>query len=211
MSEGQNTTIKVVLVTDTDEMLDALDANLRNVDDIDVVGRASDQAEALTQFRAYDPDVIVIDYDMAAVDGAELTREILHEDERVQIIMLSVVNDANDIRTAMRAGAREYLIKPLGRGELSGTIHWLIHERRAYARMQNYMRKLRKAYEALFRDDTEVPPKVVAFLERQADDSPDDTLTLETLAVAYARNREWEKLAPLAERLREMTRAEREF
>ena len=95
----------------------------------------------------------------------------------------------------MRAGARDYLIRPLGDDELVETIHWLIRERREYARMQSFVKQLRKAYEALFTDDKPVPPTVVAYLETQAAQNPGDRLALETLAVAYARNREWKKLA----------------
>jgi DNA-binding NarL/FixJ family response regulator len=113
--------------------------------------------------------------------------------------MLSVVNDADDIRKAMRAGARDYLTKPLAPDELVDTIRWMIRERREFARMQSFVNQLRKAYEALFKDDKPIPPNVVAYLEQQVRQDPNDRLTMETLAVAYARNREWAKLYPLVD------------
>jgi DNA-binding response OmpR family regulator len=119
----------------------------------------------------------------------------------VQVIMLSLVQDPEDILKAMRAGARDYLFKPLEHGELTKTIRWLIRERREYARMQGFVKQLRRAYEALFMDDKPVPATVVTYLETQVAQNPGDRLALETLAVAYARNRDWKKLAGLMDKL----------
>lgn len=194
-------TIKLLIVTDTPDSLAALNQMLSASPDIDVVGSAGTAQEAVDLAGVHHPDVVVMDYDMPGLDGAEATRSILHQDVTTQVIMLSVVNDAEDIRSAMRAGARDYLIKPLAEGELVKTVHWLIGERREYARMQAFVSQLRKAYEALFRDDKPVPPTVVAYLESQLQQSPHDRLALETLAVAYARNRDWARLAPLIKML----------
>ncbi len=194
-------TIKLLIVTDTPDSLVALNEMLAASPDIDVVGSAGTAPEAVDLAGVHHPDVVVMDYDMPGLDGAEVARSLLHQDVTTQVIMLSVVNDAEDIRNAMRAGARDYLIKPLAEGELVKTVHWLIGERREYARMQAFVSQLRKAYEALFRDDKAVPPTVVAYLESQVEQAPHDRLALETLAVAYARNRDWGKLAPIVNAL----------
>ncbi len=193
--------IKLLFASDDPNAARQSDPALAGVDAIQVVGATSSPAELLNLVVLHEPDVVVIDYDAPGLDAAETTRAILHEDASIQVIMLSLVNDAEDIRQAMRAGARDYLVKPLHPGELVETVRWLIEERREYARMQAFVKQLRRAYDALFSDDKPIPPKVVAFLEAQVAQNPDDRLTQETLAVAYARNRDWEKLAPLAARL----------
>jgi DNA-binding NarL/FixJ family response regulator len=198
---SQPNTVKVLIVTDTPEALTGIKAMLAPEPGIDVIGMASSQAEAAQVARSSKPDITVVDYDMLGLDAAETTRVILREAPRVQVIMLSVVNDAADIRHAMRAGARDYLIKPLAEGELIETIRWLIRERREFLRMQSFVKQLRKAYEAIFTDDAPVPDAVIAFLEQQIADTPEDRLVLETLAVSYARNRSWEKLRPIVEQL----------
>ncbi len=195
---------KLLFVTDTPDTIDQVDKKLTSASDIKIVGRATPYDKIMTLVSLHQPDVVVMDYDLLDLDTAELTRSILHEDMSTQVIMLSVVNDAGDIRKAMRAGARDYLVKPLQPGELVETIRWLIGERREYARMQAFVKQLRKAYEALFTDDKPVPGNVVAFLETQVEDNPEDRLALETLAVAYARNRDWNKLLPLANSLAKM-------
>jgi len=193
--------IKVLIAANSPDSADELRAMLGSAADVSVAAIANTPQDAITQADVHQPDMVVMDYDMPGQNGAETTRAIIHNDDRIQVIMLSVVNDVEDIRAAMRAGARDYLIKPLREGELLETVRWLIRERRDYARMQAFVGQMRKAYEAIFRDDKPVPPTVVTYLESQVAASPDDHLVLETLAVAYARNRDWKKLAPLMDRL----------
>ncbi len=195
------TTARLLIVTDVPESLRETEQMLSAAKDLEVIGAAMSAAEAIALAQVHQPDLVIMDYDMPGLDGAEATRAILHSNPATQVIMLSVVNQAEDIRHAMRAGARDYLVKPLEPGELVKTIRWLLRERREYARMQAFVKQLRRAYEALFTDDKPIPPTVVAFLEQQAAQSPGDRLALETLAVAYARNREWVKLAPIASQL----------
>jgi DNA-binding NarL/FixJ family response regulator len=190
--------IKLLIVTDIPEAAADISRMLAGEGDIEIVGSAITGEQALGLVKVHQPDLVVMDYDMPGLDGAETTRAILREDDTTLVIMLSVVNDADDIRHAMRAGARDYLVRPLTGDELIETIRWLLNERREYARMQAFVDNLRRAYEALFTDDKPVPPKIVAYLEAQAAETPEDRLLLETLAVAYARNRDWVKLAPLA-------------
>jgi DNA-binding NarL/FixJ family response regulator len=193
--------IKLMFVTDHADMVEGIDPALQDSGEIAVVGVATSTDEAGVLAGRHRPDVVLIDIDAYGDAAQDLTRALMREDPETQVVMLSVVNDVDDIRRAMRAGARDYLTKPLHEGELVDTIHWLIGERREYARMQDFVQQLRRAYEALFTDDKPVPEKVVAFLEAQAADHPHDRLTQETLAVAYARNRDWAKLAPLVARL----------
>jgi DNA-binding NarL/FixJ family response regulator len=194
---SQSNTIKILIVTDIPDAGTDIEVMLEEMPDVAVVGTAAGGPEAVSLADVHQPDVVVMDYDMPGLNGAETATEIIHRDPGVQVIMLSLVQDPEDILKAMRAGARDYLFKPLADGELVETIRWLIRERREYSRMQSFVSQLRKAYEALFRDDKPVPPTVVAYLETQVTQNPGDRLALETLAVAYARNRDWKMLYPL--------------
>ena len=143
----------------------------------------------------------MVDYDLPGLNAADATRTMLREDPSIQVIVLSVVREADDIRHAMRAGARDYLTKPLQEGELVDTINWLITERREYAKTKAFIGRMRQAFETMFYDDKPVPEKVIRLLEAEAAKQPQDQLTQETLAVAYARNRDWKKLVPLVQKL----------
>lgn len=198
-----NTPIKLLILADRAESFDELAHMIAHAPEIEMVGSATTGQEAVTLADIHQPDVVILDYDMAGLDASATSRSILKNNPATQIVMVSVVNDANDIRAAMRAGARDYLVKPLAEGELIGTIRWLIQERRDYARLASFVKQLRKAYDRLFWDDKPVPETVVAFLESQVAATPNDRQVLETLAVAYARNRDWERLLPVAQALTE--------
>lgn len=188
---------RVLILTDIPDADNTILEVLISAADLEIIGNTTAAGEAIRLARLQQPDIVIVDYDMPGLDSAETTRAILRESDGAQIIMVSVFGEPDDIRAAMRAGARDYLTKPLEDGELVETIRWLLRERRDYARMQAFVKQMRRAYEALFTDDKPVPPTVLAFLEAQAEKTPGDRLALETLAVAYARNREWAKLAPI--------------
>jgi DNA-binding NarL/FixJ family response regulator len=198
---SQPSTVKLLIVTDSPATLRANDPALASAADIEVVAEAQPGDDVTTMTSVYQPDVVIMDYDLPGFNAADTARAILHAEPTTQIIMLSLVSDANDIRHAMRAGARDYLIKPLHEGELVETIRWLIKERREYAKTRAFIGRMRKAFETLFYDDKPVPDNVVRLLEGEVVKKPDDRLALETLAVAYARNRDWKKLAPLVAKL----------
>jgi DNA-binding NarL/FixJ family response regulator len=200
MDQISTATVKLLVITDTPEAVSDTRRMLIPAPEVEIIGEAMSAAEAIALSSAHQPDIVIMDYDMPGHDAADTTRSILQTSPTTQVIMLSLVNEADDIRHAMRAGARDYLVKPLEPNELVDTIRWLLRERREYARMQAFVNQLRKAYEALFTDDKPVPANVVTFLEAQVEKSP-DRLTLETLAVAYARNRHWDKLIPLVQHL----------
>ncbi len=201
VNQVSTATVKLLIVTDMPESILDTRRMVSAAPEVEVIGEAMSAAEAISLAGVHQPDIVIMDYDMPGHDAAETTRTLLQGNPTTQVIMLSVVNEAEDIRHAMRAGARDYLVKPLEPGELVETIRWLLRERREYARMQAFVSQLRKAYEALFMDDKPIPENVLAFLEAQAEKAPHDRLTLETLAVAYARNRQWAKLIPLADHL----------
>lgn len=197
--ETEASTIQVLIIAPTDSGVEQMVSN----DTITVVANTTSEREGASLATVFQPDIVVMDYDLPNIDALSAARGILQENPNSMLIVLSESEDPTQIRTAMRAGARDYLIKPLDDGELLGTINWLIQERRDFARMQRFVKKLRKAYETLFFDDQPVPEKVVAMLEHKVRENPSDLLTLETLAVAYARNRNWIKLAPIAVELAE--------
>src|SRR5574341_1052428 len=191
--------IKLLIVTETLEATHEVTAMLVGGPEIAIVGVTSGTQEVLALADLHQPDVVVMDYAAPGANCAKVSRALLKDNAAIQIVMISATNEVGDIRKAMRAGARDYLIRPLGENELLETVRWLIRERREYARMQAFVGQLRHSYEALFKDDKPIPATVVAYLEEQVRQSPDDRLTMETLAVAYARNRDWVRLAPLVE------------
>lgn len=88
--------------------------SLAGLDDITVVGQASDGAAALTQIEALAPDLVTLDIEMPGMDGIEAMRHIKARWPRLPVIMFSTLTERGAAMTleALMAGARDYVTKP---------------------------------------------------------------------------------------------------
>ena len=78
---------------------------------IEVVGEASNGAEAAELAQKLRPTVIVMDYAMPGLDGVQATHEIRRHFPEARILILSMHADDNYIRNAIDAGAIGYMLK----------------------------------------------------------------------------------------------------
>jgi DNA-binding NarL/FixJ family response regulator len=77
----------------------------------EVVGEAATGEEAIALASSLQPDVILMDLQMPGVSGIEATRRILHTSPHIRILVVTMYEDDHSVFTAMRAGARGYLLK----------------------------------------------------------------------------------------------------
>lgn len=101
-----------VLVADDHELVrhgtcDILDAS----PEIDVVGEATDGAEAIDLVERFRPDVVLMDVRMPVVNGAEATRRIRALFPDTRVIALTIHNDEEYVIEMLEAGASGYLLK----------------------------------------------------------------------------------------------------
>lgn len=76
-----------------------------------IVCDASDGEEALQKIRQYQPDIVLTDLKMSPVDGFELIAECREKYPHIQFIVLSSYNDFDNVRSAMKMGAFDYVFK----------------------------------------------------------------------------------------------------
>ena len=76
-----------------------------------IVCDASDGEEALQKIRQYQPDIVLTDLKMSPVDGFELISECREKYPHIQFIVLSSYNDFENVRSAMKMGAFDYVFK----------------------------------------------------------------------------------------------------
>lgn len=76
-----------------------------------VVGEAENGAEALGKARELSPDVIVMDLEMPIMNGLEATAKLQAEFPDINILIFTVSEKQSNLFSAMRAGARGYILK----------------------------------------------------------------------------------------------------
>jgi DNA-binding NarL/FixJ family response regulator len=103
--------IRVLIVDDHAVVRRGLHDLLAGAPGIEVVGEAADGAEALTIVREVQPDVVLMDLQMAGVDGVDATRLLQHEAHVPQVLVLTSFSDRERIVAALDAGAVGYLLK----------------------------------------------------------------------------------------------------
>ena len=131
--------ITVLLVDDIPETRENIKKLLNFEPDFKVVGSAGTGREGVSLAKELSPDIVIMDINMPYMDGLEATSIVNKQVPTCAVIIMSVQNDADYMRRAMLAGARDFLTKPINMDELYNTIRTVYrnHEavRKQYAAM----------------------------------------------------------------------------
>lgn len=103
--------IRVLLVDDEVMVRTGLRLVLETEPDIEVVGEASNGAEAVRAATQLRPDVVLIDIRMPQMDGLTATRHILADIPATKVIVVTTFNDDTSVHEALRLGASGFLLK----------------------------------------------------------------------------------------------------
>jgi len=145
--------IRVLIADDDAEACRQLAELLADEADIAVVGTAASGSEALELAEKLQPDVVLLDTDMPGLDGIAATERISARSPEIAVIMLSSQGEAHDWRRAMLAGARDFLLQPITREELAGSI------RQVHTIHQRELERLTQAASHLQSGNGQVPPE----------------------------------------------------
>jgi DNA-binding NarL/FixJ family response regulator len=110
--------IRVMVVDDHPLIRSAMRALLDSIDDVDMCGEAASGTEAVEVVQHARPDVVVMDLEMDGMDGFEATRRLLEEAPDLAILVLTMHDNDETVFSAMRAGARGYLLKGAQQDEI---------------------------------------------------------------------------------------------
>ena len=113
-----NRAIRVLVADDQRVVREGLATLLALVAGVEVVGTAADGDEALALAIQQRPDVVLMDLRMPRCDGVEATRRLLDHDAGIKVLVLTTYTDDRSVIDALRAGARGYLTKDAGAGEI---------------------------------------------------------------------------------------------
>jgi DNA-binding NarL/FixJ family response regulator len=118
--------ISVLLVDDHSLVRRGFRRILEHETDIEVTGEASSGEEAIQQAKLLRPQVIVMDCALPGLNGLETTRQILHSDPQILVLMLSMHSEDTWVSQALHAGARGYILKNAMDLELGDAIRRIV-------------------------------------------------------------------------------------
>jgi two-component system NarL family response regulator len=103
--------IRILIADDHPIVREGLMAVLALEDDLKVVGQAHDGEQACLLYNQLSPDILILDLRMPKKDGLEVVIELMSQRPRPRIIVLTHSAKAEDLRRALAAGAKSYLLK----------------------------------------------------------------------------------------------------
>src|SRR4051794_5917367 len=116
------TDIRVLVADDHATFTRTIRLLLADEPDVEVVGTASDGDEAVRRTIEMQPDVVLMDLDMPGTNGIDATRQITEAAPHVAVIVLTMFDEDESVITAVRAGARGYLLKGARQADLTRAI-----------------------------------------------------------------------------------------
>ncbi len=160
---------KILVVDDDANICDLLD--LYFTKEGYEVKTAGDGVEGINAFKAYNPDIVLLDIMLPLKDGNQVCREI-REISSKPIIMLTAKGDVLDKILGLEFGADDYVVKPFDLKELSARIKAVLRRASAHeesgeedvVRYENIEINLQK-YELMIKGKpVEIPPKELQLL-----------------------------------------------
>lgn len=105
--------IRVLIVDDHPALRNGIAAVVKEQPDLELVAEAENGEQAISLYRVHQPNVVLMDLRMPVVDGVTAIRTITGEFKGARILALTTYEGDADIRRALDAGARGYLLKDM--------------------------------------------------------------------------------------------------
>lgn len=148
-------TLKVMIADDEERICQLIEA-LIDCDalGVEIVGVAHNGLEAGELVKSLRPDILITDIKMPGYSGLELIEKVKESEENLEIIIISGYAHFAYAQTAIKFGVGDYLLKPINKEELTGTLQKLgdrVRDRRRAAADQQRIRQKSEADIRLFR------------------------------------------------------------
>ena len=141
MTSREGKKAKILVVDDEASARTALELFLKR-QGYEVV-LAENGVEALESWAENPPDVVVTDLDMPQMNGMDLLQKLREKDATLSVVVVTSMTDVDAAVRAMRAGAEDYLTKPVDLDALEVTIERALEHRNVRTEAENLRRQIR--------------------------------------------------------------------
>jgi DNA-binding NarL/FixJ family response regulator len=163
--------IRVFIADDHTLFRDGLRALFASIGDVELVGEAADGQAAVQGAQEQQPDVVLMDIQMAGLNGVEATRHIVSTSPHIGVIMVTMLEDDDSVFTAMRAGARGYVVKGADQTEMLRTIRAVAAGEALFSseiaeKLMNFFARLEPSSAQIFPELTEREHEVLELIAK---------------------------------------------
>lgn len=123
---------------------------LERAEDVQVVGEAGDGRELVRLAAEQSPTVAIVDIGMPLLNGIEATTQLVRDNPKLAVIILSMHADESYITRALNAGARGYVLKDTADDEIEAAVYSVaagkpyFSQRIAKTLLEDYVRMMRE-------------------------------------------------------------------
>ena len=104
--------MKNILVVDDANFMRTMLKGILTKEGYEVVGEATNGAEALEKYKEVHPDLVLMDITMPDVDGIQGLKNIKAFDSKAEVVMCSAMGQQAMVVESIQAGARDFIVKP---------------------------------------------------------------------------------------------------
>ncbi len=120
---------KVLIVDDASFMRVVLKDILVSHGLVSQVYEAGDGQAAFESYKQLKPDIVTMDINMPKVDGIQALKSIIQFNPKAKVVMVTSVEQKHIVQDAIKAGARDYVVKPFDRSNVAMVISKVIRSR----------------------------------------------------------------------------------
>jgi len=103
---------KRILIVDDAAFMRMMIKDIVSKNGYEVVGEAQNGVQALEMYAQFKPDIVTMDITMPEKDGISAVKDIMAMDSAAKVIMCSAMGQQSLVMDAIKAGARDFLVKP---------------------------------------------------------------------------------------------------